>query len=388
MKKILIVDNDPIINEMVTEIIKAEKLIADDKIFSACNGSEALKIFELEKPNLVITDMMMPVMSGNELIEQIRKNHPETEIIVMTGFADMDRVVAVIESGVSDIIRKPFRPHELLMSIRKIAQRIKLKRENEEYVKKLHQSEKLSSIGLLASGIAHEINNPNTFVKGNLELIRKMTQILEPVIRKNLQQDDPDAAKIQLAIEKLIPTINAAIDGSERIAIIVSNLLAFSRSSSGVTGRTLVKKSIDQSLSLISSKLKYIELKLDCPSDLKEINSKDQELVQVIMNLLVNACDAIDEKYGERKQGGMLEVTVTDNDESQTVCIKDNGSGISAANAEKIFDPFFTTKEIGKGTGLGLSIVKGMVEGWGGTINYTTSNEGTTFQVVIPHYSR
>ena len=226
----------------------------------------------------------------------------------------------------------------------------------------LHQSEKMASLGQLAAGVAHEINNPLTGILFNVSMVME-----------SLAQGDPKFNKLQYVIEDV-----------HRCKEIVKNLLAYSRQSTPIKNILPLNSVVDQSMGLIRDQKLFGNVVVD--KDLSEemilIHADKTQITQVIINLVMNAGAAMD---GE---GVLLLRTYRDKAAKKAFLeVSDTGCGIPEENLSKIFDPFFTTKEPGKGTGLGLSTSYGIIQENGGHISVKeTGPNGTTFLVELPLY--
>lgn len=244
----------------------------------------------------------------------------------------------------------------------------------------LIQSGKLSSIGELAAGVAHELNQP-------LMIIRSSVQIM----LRHLQKNSFNAAQLPedlTSIEK----------NTKRMMNIINHLQSFSRQANHKFGPVDANKVIQDSFMMIGEQLRLrnIKVKLKLSPDLPKVLGDTNPLGQVFLNLLTNARDAVESKFealGTSTEGEKAIVITTlvshrvkNSTENQVeILFQDNGGGISQDKLKKIFDPFYTTKEVGKGTGLGLSISYGIIKAHGGEIDVTqTSPEGTTFRIRIP----
>jgi len=222
----------------------------------------------------------------------------------------------------------------------------------------LQHSEKMASIGILAAGVAHEVNTP-------LAGISSYTQILKGLIESR----DPRAALLD-KIEKQ----------SFRAAKIINNLLNFSRSSGAEMERLDVNKTLMDVLSLIEHQLagSKIRVRKELSSDLPPVRGNENRIQQVFFNLILNARDAM-------SRGGWLTLTTSADGDTVVVEVSDTGVGIKREDIKRIYDPFFTTKGIGRGTGLGLSVSYGIVQEHGGAIFVdSVPGQGTTFQVALP----
>lgn len=258
-----------------------------------------------------------------------------------------------------------------------------LKKEVEMKTKELIQSEKLASIGLLASGIAHEVNNP---VMG----IINYAQIIKDEIKKY--------KKFDLNL-KPFSFLDGIIREGERIAKIVADLLTFSRKDTGEYVLADISEVINSSINLLNPKISssQIDIQTNFQEKLPKIQMRTQNIQQVILNILQNSIDALDEKFGILNQEDSKKILIKTNLEIKQnkkyvkISIWDNGIGISSENLKKLFVPFFTTKKhlIGyskiQGTGLGLSISYGIIKDHGGEIQIQSNwKENTTVEILLP----
>ncbi|HCY83672.1 MAG TPA: PAS domain-containing sensor histidine kinase [Desulfobacteraceae bacterium] len=240
--------------------------------------------------------------------------------------------------------------------------KLKVEQELRMTQKQLAQSEKMASIGQLAAGVAHEINNPLTGVLFYASLLLE-------------RSDLADDAKEDLGY---------IVEDAERCRNIVKSLLVYSRSTDSNKNIVQINEVVEKSLKLIRDQKKFqnIRIKRYLADDMMMINADTNKLNQVLINLVMNAADAIE---GE---GTISLYTHRDKTIKKVFLeVKDTGKGIPHQNLSRIFDPFFTTKEVGKSTGLGLSIVYGIIEEHGGKISVKkTGTKGTTFIIEFPMY--
>jgi len=236
----------------------------------------------------------------------------------------------------------------------------------------LVHSEKLASLGQLVAGVAHEINNPVSFIAGNVEPVKEVLERLRALART---RSDPEAER---QLDRLARMFDIMARGAERTASIVHDLRTFSRVGESSPCATDLHEGIDVSLRILRPRwADRIAVHTDY-GELPPVEAVPGQLNQVFMNVLGNACDAI---TGE----GNVWITTRANADTVTVTVRDDGPGIPPALQGRIFDPFFTTKPQGKGTGLGLSISHGIVTEHGGTIEVeSVPGAGTTFTIVLP----
>ncbi|RUP25327.1 MAG: ATPase [Curvibacter sp.] len=259
---------------------------------------------------------------------------------------------------------------------------------------KLIQSEKLASIGQLAAGVAHEINNPIGFIFSNFGTLEKYLQDLFQMLSAYEQAESelgssPVAARLralhaELEIDYLkddIPSLmNESRDGIQRVRKIVQDLKDFSRVDARQEWEWAdLHNGLNSTLNIVNNEIKYKADVVKLYGELPEVQCLPSELNQVFMNLLVNAAHAI---HTER---GTITIRTGVAGPEAWVEVSDTGCGIAAENLGRIFDPFFTTKAVGQGTGLGLSLSYGIVQKHGGRMTVASQvGEGTTFRVNIP----
>lgn len=257
---------------------------------------------------------------------------------------------------------------------------------------KMLQSEKMASIGQLAAGVAHEINNPVGFVTSNLGTLKKyihkiieydsfvsekIASIDHPDVLEQIEQEK-NASKIRYIIEDMGELIDESLEGTARVKKIVQDLKSFSRVDEDQFKPANINECIESTLNIVWNELKY---KVDVHKDYGDIPMTmcyPQQLNQIFMNLLINAGQAIEER-------GEISIRTWCEDHSIRISIMDTGCGIPEDKLSRIFEPFFTTKEVGRGTGLGLSIVYDIVQKHKGEIEAKSEvGKGTTFDVSIP----
>ncbi len=258
----------------------------------------------------------------------------------------------------------------------------------------LLQSEKMASIGQLAAGVAHEINNPIGFVNSNLSTLSDFSQSMLMAIHqlghrissgsdtefKQYYAELAEKYEIDFITDDLTALLEESKEGITRVKDIVQDLKDFSRTGSGEFGFVDIHIVIDKTLNLIHSEVKYCAELITDYGDLPEIEVMDSQIGQVILNLLVNASHAIEEKGTITIKTMMVET----GDRVQ-ISVSDSGKGIAPEHISKLFDPFFTTKPVGKGTGLGLSLSYGIIQRHHGDIEVESElGVGTTFIVTLP----
>ena len=240
----------------------------------------------------------------------------------------------------------------------------------------LIQSGKLASIGKLVSGVAHELNQPLTVIRGTVQLILRN-------FRKNRLLDHIELEGQLESVEK----------NTKRMMNIINHLRTFSRQPKGDFSRLDINLVVREAFTLISEQLRLRNIKVvvEYASGLPPIRGDKNQIEQVLLNIIANARDAMNkgagDSEGDQQKQKILRVSTSKTRDSRhlEIRISDSGQGIPPGGLDRIFDPFFTTKEVGKGTGLGLSISYGIIKDHGGQIEVAeTGPEGTTFRIILP----
>ena len=362
--KILIVDDNEELLGAVSRLLELQGYT----VLSTTSGEEALKLAAEELPDLVLLDWILPGIDGIEVCRKLKSEEATRGIMVLllTGRGSVDSRIEGLDAGADDFIPKPFKHPELLARIRSS---LRLKKTTDELTERNRQlvesqyelvrTEKIATIGLLASGIAHEFNNIMAGISGYAQLASKNPKYMPQLVEVALTQ-------------------------ARRAQELTGSLSSYNRRGAGNRSCN-VENVVQSTLCLVKKELESngIELCLELQSVAPAAISPGQ-LQEVLLNLLINAIHALAKRGKvtlEVRPGaaGMIDIKVAD-----------TGCGISRENLNRIFDPFFTTKGAlggGKqaGTGLGLSVCYNIIQSRGGRIKVeSTPGEGTTFSLSLP----
>lgn len=338
----------------------------------ARNRKEFLEKLPSIDADIILADYILPDITGIEAIHICLENKIDIPIMFITGVGGEQVAVDSLREGAIDYILKknivglPGRVSRVLEIWAERKAKEKADAEREKLQELLFQSQKMESVGRLASGVAHDFNNIMTGILGFAELILQDTP-----------EESPDHERL-----KTIITL------CKRGAGLTRQLLIFGRRMSVEFKRININSFIEETADLIRHVVEEgIEVRLSLQDDIPAIEADSGQLTQVLINLTLNARDAMDGKgvLEFRTQGCSTVSPKGKVDEYLCLSVSDTGCGISEDNLPKIFDPFFTTKQVGKGTGLGLAIVYSIVNDHGGWIDvYSEKDKGTTFKIYLP----
>ncbi|MBS1209105.1 MAG: domain S-box [Proteobacteria bacterium] len=341
-------------------------------------------------------ETLIDITARKNAEEELRHAHQAAEQLITERTRELREAKAELED---DIARRQLIEQEMQQHLMEVtALNAQLHETQERLVQsqqQLVQNEKLASIGQLAAGVAHEINNPIGYVFSNfgtlqtyladlLSLIDAYVQAEPAISAENLRtQLGQQRKKMDLDYLKndLMDLMRESREGIERVRKIVQDLKDFSHVDASADWQwSDLQRGLESTLNVVNNEIKYKADVIREFGTIPQVQCLPSQLNQVFMNLLVNAAHAI--KSEER---GTIRVSTGTSDQSVWVAIQDNGCGMSPEIMSRIFDPFFTTKPVGKGTGLGLSLSYGIVQKHHGKIEVCSEpGEGTTFRVTLP----
>ncbi|MEG4031050.1 MULTISPECIES: response regulator [unclassified Microcoleus] len=412
------------------------------KVRGVINGEMALKAARSTPPDLILLDITMPQMNGYEVCQHLKADGRTSGIpVIFLSALDrvLDKVKAFAVGGV-DYITKPFHLEEVLARVenqltiqrlqkklyeqnarlheseakeRKKSQQLELALQQLQNAQaQLIQSEKMSSLGNVVAGVAHEINNPISFIKGNLSPVREYTEDLLRLVQLYAEDFPNPTAAIQEQLEAIdftflrndLPKLIASMSiGADRIGEIVQLLRNFSRLDEAELKAVDIHEGLESTLMILQHRLKdqadqrIIKVVKEY-EDLPKIECYAGQMNQVFMNILTNAIEALQSQKSWTKEADdnspIPTITICTkllSDFLVGIYITDNGPGITEDIQQRIFEPFFTTKEVGKGKGLGLSISYAIVvDDHGGQLRcFSIPDQGAILAIEIPiQYSK
>jgi len=323
--------------------------------------SDGVKALKTEKFDACLLDFRLGANTGLELLHEMNKLNINCPTIFLTGHSDFDLDVQAMQIGAADyLIKDQLNSHLLERSIRYSIKHAMDMEELRQSKAQILQQDRLASLGLLASSLAHEIGTPMGIIRSRAELAER-------------KSDNPD-------IKQDMKVVVTQID---RIAKLVNSLLHLARGSKSEHSAAVnLNQVVADIVALIEPEMKRKNVKLElnvAPS--LTVKAESGPLGQVLLNLLVNSVHAIED---QKPEAPLIKFSAEEKANQIRIVIQDNGCGISEENLNQIFKPFFTTKEIGRGSGLGLATSYKLVHSWGGQISVQSKLwAGSTFIITL-----
>ncbi len=371
--------------------------------FEVTAFSSGIAIYEAlrkaDQPLIALLDWLMPDRNGVDICNDLSLDPPQSPLhtIIVTSRTDKSDVAFALENGADDFVAKPLDLAELRarinVGIRLLTFRQQLLDSNERLLdhtkiveelaaaraEQLIRADRLSTIGILSAGIAHEINNPTSFVSVNIQTLEENLPVLNSAMNDYPSEEQKQMARFFLATFPEI--VGEMKNGIARIRNIVNGLKTYAYAGPEKHDWFIIDDCIESALQLCANRLKYhVTVRKQFAAPLR-VHGDKYQIEQVFVNLFTNAADAIEETGTD----GTLELSTEYSNEKVIVSIHDTGPGIPAGALEKIFMPFYTTKAIGKGTGLGLSISKNIItDHKGELIVENHPGGGALFLITLP----
>jgi PAS domain S-box-containing protein len=343
-------------------------------------------------------DIFEPMRGGNRLLErhkaELRRSEGTGIPVILSAVAlklgERDVVVlSFVDIGDISAVQEQLRQSHV--HLEDAARRLESQRDA------IIQSEKMASIGQLAAGVAHEINNPIGYITSNLATISEYTDFLRTLLMlyrqlAEMPMDDPrrdavideltialDEEDLEFVLGDLDVVLRESVEGTTRVADIVQNLKSFAREDSLQKTPHDLNEGVEAMIRMVWNELKYsCKIEKDL-GELPLVRCHAGQINQVIMNVLVNAAHAM------APAGGTITIRTHAHEDAVEISISDTGCGMTPEVMQHIFDPFFTTKDVGKGTGLGLSISHGIVSDHGGHFDVSSEpDNGSNFRIFLP----
>jgi signal transduction histidine kinase len=362
--RIILADDNADMRAYVVRLLRP-----DYDVVAVADGKAALDALRAGGADLLLTDIMMPVMDGFRLLKAIRGDAAlkTTPVIMLSARAGEEANILGLEAGADDYLVKPFSARELLA---RVTSQIELARLRRDFEEQTHQTRKMEAIGQLTGGIAHDFNNLLAVIVGSLDLAGR-----------HVRGDD-----------RVTRLLQNALQAAQRGAKLTSQLLAFSRRQRLEAGPVDVNLLISAMGDLLYRTLGgNISVSLRLGRNLWPALADANQLELAILNLAINARDAMPDGGGitiQTRNANAVDQALDDaviGQDAVVIDMRDTGCGMSADVLARAFEPFFTTKDVGKGTGLGLAQVYGTVKQLGGEVRIDSRvGEGTAFRLYLP----
>jgi signal transduction histidine kinase/ActR/RegA family two-component response regulator len=352
---------------LLAELRRSDLEIVHRRVFSERDLRSALRE---EVWDAILSDYSLPQFDAHGVLRVVKELGLDVPVLVVSGTLDEEAAVTLLRSGAQDFIVKN-RLARLCPAIAREVREAKLRKEQRQLREQLMITDRMASMGALAAGVAHEINNPLGVLLGTLEFIQGAV-------------DKSDQAKGDVLPPKFKAFLADACEAAERIRQIARDITTFSRSDSSVMPTPIdLAQVMASSLRMAKPQIRHRAKVVEDIAALPPVLAPEGRLGQLFLNLLVNAAQAIPEGGYERNEIRITARVLAD--QRIELAVSDTGCGIAPEHLSRIFDPFFTTKPHGIGTGLGLPICKRIVTDLGGElVAESVLGRGTTFRVTLP----
>jgi len=376
--KILVIDDEEILRDRLKRLLELD----DYEVTTAENGLKGLEEFATFKPDIVLLDIKMPGIDGIEVLERIKKIPNTAEVFIMTGHGGLETAIQAMRNGAFDYMTKPIDYDELEINLKRALEKKILRQQLDSYVHdieeanrklktqgaQLLQAAKLTAVGELGAGVAHEMNQPLMAIASHLEIL-----LMNPIIASD---------------QKINDKILKVKDQFARLGTIVKRMHEYSSGRTGTYMNESVNRPVQDAIYLFTQQLKdhNIEISYNLMEDLPKLYIDRYQIQDVIINFLINARDAIDDAFAQ-KEGGNIHIfsKLLVEHQCAVVGLIDNGIPIKEGTETELLNPFFTTKPVGKGTGLGLSVCYNIVKNHNGLLSFTKITRGRKiFYFVLP----
>ena len=331
--------------------------------------------------DIVLCDYHLPRFNALDVIRRIRQRESDVPIIVLSGAVGEEAAALAMREGANDFLVKD--------RLTRLGPAMRRELEQARVRVQLAQADRLASVGLLAAGVAHEINNPLTYMLCHLSTLVEDQQEIHDLIEgcQLRAKDDKACAAAVDKLRKAMDLAQEAHDGAERVQRIVRDLHTFARADDAAAGPLQVNEVLSGVVNLANNLIRSRARLVQEYGQVPPVFGNPGKLAQVFLNLIANATQAITEGEAEANEIRLQTRLEGSAREGGRVIIEvhDTGRGIAPGDLGRLFDPFFTTKEVGEGSGLGLSICHNIVSSMGGEIQVEScQGEGTCFRICLP----
>ena len=373
-EKILLVDDE----EGIRKVLAISLSDSGYQVFTAESGEEALHIFKEQDPPIVLTDIKMPGMDGIALLQKMKQENPDAEVIMITGHGDMELAIQSLKHEATDFITKPINDDALEIALKRAKERISLKAQIKEYTENLEklveektqqliEAERLAAVGQTVAGLAHAIKNITGGLTGGIFVLEK---------------------GIELDNKKYLQQGREMVEGNvKKIKSMALDLLKFTKDREPEYQLCDPNRPVQEVFDLMVSRAKEygISLELDLDKNLPELWFDPEGIYRCLLNLVTNAIDACAEVGCSGERGVVLLRSLKSEGWAVEYQVVDDGCGMDEETRAKVFQSFFSTKG-SRGTGLGLMITKKIVDEHEGLIEVESKKaKGSKFFIRLPY---
>jgi signal transduction histidine kinase len=376
--RVLFIEDDPDDMELVVREIRRTGYEAVTRRVQTAAEMRAALTEELW--DVVISDYSMPSFSGPEAFMVLRSMNLDLPFIIVSGTVGEERAVETMRAGVHDFLLKG-QLRRLVAAIEREIREVAVRAERKRIQEQLVVSDRLASVGTLAAGVAHEINNPLSVVVANLQIMRQDLETAAAGGTGGSGEDGSEPGRLAAFVGPMRELMKEAEEATDRVRLIVRDLRVLSHPDADRREPVDVHAVLDSSIRMARNELRHRARVVRQFGTVPKVEGNESRLGQVFLNLFVNAAHAMPEGQVERNS---LIISTGCSDGMVTIDVADTGAGIPPEVLPRIFDVFFTTKPVGVGTGLGLAICHRIVSAMDGRIEVKTHlGEGTTFRVAL-----
>ena len=353
--RVLVVDDNAAFVENLVEILQTEGYL----VRTASTVAEAL-VAAHSGLDVALVDLRLPDGDGSQLAKQLKENQPDSEVILLTGYASVESAAEAVRAGVCAYLIKPCATPELLLTIEQALRQVRLQAEKRELMRRAQVAEKLAAVGTLTAGLSHEIRNPLNAAALQLSVAERRVERLPTELQGPISEP-----------------LSLVRDEIRRLEHILQDFLQFARPIHFVPKTVELNVVVQKVYSLLKgdAERRGIRFECSCPSGVRVLGDQDR-IQQVLVNLSLNALDAA-------PSGGWIRLICHQAERDVVLSVEDSGAGIGPEDMQHIFEPFFTTKPAG--SGLGLPIVHAIVTQHDGSIQAENMpGAGARFTIRLP----
>lgn len=375
---VLVLDDEPSLRSILRRILEA----LGASVYEAGDSAEARQLAAEHSFSCALIDKNLPGESGLGFLSWLRSTQPDCNAIILTAYGNMDSAVEALRAGAFDYILKPFDLLALQHRVKLALEQRRMRTERTRLQAMLVQSDRLASLGTLAAGVVHEVNNPLAYIVSNIEYLQERLPPLRGLVEGRSELRGDEVATVAQQLSMMEAALREVHEGTERMRLFVREVKAFAHGTVEDVGMVDLREVLEAALKMASVHLRHHATVERDYAAVPPVRASAPRMAQVFLNLLLNASHALLDCEGE----ATLRLRLRTSEAGEALVeVSDTGRGIAPEHLPRLFEPYFTTKPEGEGTGLGLFICRTLVESFGGNIGVESQpGRGTTFRVSLP----